>query len=580
MIYEATGSPAKTGGKSTWDLQNLRELVDKTCVVNADRIAYMVKDKKGGEYRNIKYSEFQQDVEAVGTALLARGIRGQKIGIMGENCYEWVVVYIATINSGNIAVPLDRELSLAEVKLIMSAAECDTAFYTDTSSPKFEDLNLTHRIVMSLYGSHNLPCPAVKTWEEFRKEGTELIESGNTDFADVIIDKDAPASLIFTSGTTGNPKGVMLSSFNLVSNVEMTGEVFNVNSDDRVLSLLPIHHTFESNVTLLGMLYRGGSVAFFEGLKYVNTNMKEAQPTLVLAVPLIFESIYHRIWKQAKKTNKEKALKKAIKLNRKLKNIGIDLSRRLFADIYAQLGGKVRVMLCGAAAIDPNVLKGYYDIGITFIQGYGLTEASPLATGTPISPMVYTKPGSVGPPLPRSTVRIVDPNDEGIGEIVYKGPNVMLGYYKMPEETANTLKDGWLYTGDYGFLSDDGWLYITGRKKNIIVTKTGKNIYPEELEGYLNRLDYIDESMVYGYEPDDEDETLVAVQIRPDYEQIYADFGENYSEDKIKSLIEAQIKNLNQTLPNYKWIRKIDIRETEFVKTTTKKIKRQASMNG
>lgn len=580
MIYEATGSPAKTGGKSTWDLQNLRELVDKTCVVNADRIAYMVKDKKGGEYRNIKYSEFQQDVEAVGTALLARGIRGQKIGIMGENCYEWVVVYIATINSGNIAVPLDRELSPAEVKLIMSAAECDTAFYTDTSSPKFEDLNLTHRIVMSLYGSHNLPCPAVKTWEEFRKEGTELIESGNTDFADVIIDKDAPASLIFTSGTTGNPKGVMLSSFNLVSNVEMTGEVFNVNSDDRVLSLLPIHHTFESNVTLLGMLYRGGSVAFFEGLKYVNTNMKEAQPTLVLAVPLIFESIYHRIWKQAKKTNKEKALKKAIKLNRKLKNIGIDLSRRLFADIYAQLGGKVRVMLCGAAAIDPNVLKGYYDIGITFIQGYGLTEASPLATGTPISPMVYTKPGSVGPPLPRSTVRIVDPNDEGIGEIVYKGPNVMLGYYKMPEETANTLKDGWLYTGDYGFLSDDGWLYITGRKKNIIVTKTGKNIYPEELEGYLNRLDYIDESMVYGYEPDDEDETLVAVQIRPDYEQIYADFGENYSEDKIKSLIEAQIKNLNQTLPNYKWIRKIDIRETEFVKTTTKKIKRQASMNG
>lgn len=580
MIYEATGSPAKTGGKSTWDLQNLRELVDKTCVVNADRIAYMVKDKKGGEYRNIKYSEFQQDVEAVGTALLARGIRGQKIGIMGENCYEWVVVYIATINSGNIAVPLDRELSPAEVKLIMSAAECDTAFYTDTSSPKFEDLNLTHRIVMSLYGSHNLPCPAVKTWEEFRKEGTELIESGNTDFADVIIDKDAPASLIFTSGTTGNPKGVMLSSFNLVSNVEMTGEVFNVNSDDRVLSLLPIHHTFESNVTLLGMLYRGGSVAFFEGLKYVNTNMKEAQPTLVLAVPLIFESIYHRIWKQAKKTNKEKALKKTIKLNRKLKNIGIDLSRRLFADIYAQLGGKVRVMLCGAAAIDPNVLKGYYDIGITFIQGYGLTEASPLATGTPISPMVYTKPGSVGPPLPRSTVRIVDPNDEGIGEIVYKGPNVMLGYYKMPEETANTLKDGWLYTGDYGFLSDDGWLYITGRKKNIIVTKTGKNIYPEELEGYLNRLDYIDESMVYGYEPDDEDETLVAVQIRPDYEQIYADFGENYSEDKIKSLIEAQIKNLNQTLPNYKWIRKIDIRETEFVKTTTKKIKRQASMNG
>lgn len=580
MIYEATGSPAKTGGKSTWNLQNLRELIDKTCLVNADRVAYMVKDKKGGDYRDIKYSEFQKDVEAVGTALLASGIKEQKIAIMGENCYEWLVVYIAAINSGNIAVPLDRELSSAEVQLIMNTAECDIAFYTDTSSPKFEDLDLKHRIVMSLYGSHNLPCPTVKTWSEFKKGGMELLESGNTDFANVIIDKDALASLIFTSGTTGNPKGVMLSSFNLVSNVEMTGEVFNVHADDRVLSLLPIHHTFESNVTLLGMLYRGGSVAFFEGLKYVNTNMKEARPTLILGVPLIFESIYHRIWKQAKKTNKEKALKKAIKINKNLKNIGMDLSHRLFNDIYEQLGGRVRVMLCGAAAIDPNVLKGYHDIGITFIQGYGLTEASPLVTGTPVSPMVYAKPGSVGPPLPRSTIRIVDPNEEGIGEIVYKGPNVMLGYYKMPEETASTLKNGWLYTGDYGFLSDDGWLYITGRKKNIIVTKTGKNIYPEELEGYLNRLDYIEESMVYGYEADDEDETLVAVQVRPDYEQLYADFGENYGEDKIKSLIEAQIKNMNQTLPNYKWVRKIDIRGTEFVKTTTKKIKRQASMKG
>ena len=258
---------------------------------------------------------------------------------------------------------------------------------------------------------------------------SEFLESGNTDFANVIIDKDALASLIFTSGTTGNPKGVMLSSFNLVSNVEMTGEVFNVHADDRVLSLLPIHHTFESNVTLLGMLYRGGSVAFFEGLKYVNTNMKEARPTLILGVPLIFESIYHRIWKQAKKTNKEKALKKAIKINKNLKNIGMDLSHRLFNDIYEQLGGRVRVMLCGAAAIDPNVLKGYHDIGITFIQGYGLTEASPLVTGTPVSPMVYAKPGSVGPPLPRSTIRIVDPNEEGIGEIIYKGPNVMLRWF-------------------------------------------------------------------------------------------------------------------------------------------------------
>ncbi len=298
----------------------------------------------------------------------------------------------------------------------------------------------------------------------------------------------------------------------------------------------------------------------------------------MLGVPLIFESIYSRIWKQAKKRNKDKALKRAISLNKKLNNMGIDMSKKLFKSIHEQFGGRLRVMLCGAAAIDPNVLKGFYDIGITFLQGYGLTEASPLATGTAISPMVCRKPGSAGPPLPRSTVKIVDPNEEGIGEIVYKGPNVMLGYYNMPEETAQTIRDGWLYTGDYGFLTDDGWLYITGRKKNIIVTKTGKNIYPEELEGYLNHLDFVEESMVYGYETDTDDEVLVAAQVRPDYEQIRAEHGDDYSDEQIKKLIESQIMTLNGKLPNYKWVRKIDIRETEFIKTTTKKIKRHASL--
>ncbi len=579
MIYEATGAPAKTGGGSPWNLQNLRELVENTCAAHADNVAYMVKDEKGGPYRDIKYSELERDIAAVGTALIEKGIINQKIAIMGENCYEWVVVYLASMNSGNVAMPMDRELNPDEVELIINAAECKVAFYTETSTSKFDGLDLDHRIIMSMYGSHNLPPDLTDgTWAKFKETGEKLLDAGIISFSEVAIDSHAMASLIFTSGTTGTPKGVMLSAFNIVSDVEMTGEVVNVGEDDRVLSILPIHHTFESNVTLLGMLYRGGSVAFFEGLKYVNTNMQEARPTLMLGVPLIFESIYSRIWKQAKKRNKDKALKRAISLNKKLNNMGIDMSKKLFKSIHEQFGGRLRVMLCGAAAIDPNVLKGFYDIGITFLQGYGLTEASPLATGTAISPMVCRKPGSAGPPLPRSTVKIVDPNEEGIGEIVYKGPNVMLGYYNMPEETAQTIRDGWLYTGDYGFLTDDGWLYITGRKKNIIVTKTGKNIYPEELEGYLNHLDFVEESMVYGYETDTDDEVLVAAQVRPDYEQIRAEHGDDYSDEQIKKLIESQIMTLNGKLPNYKWVRKIDIRETEFIKTTTKKIKRHASL--
>jgi long-chain acyl-CoA synthetase len=264
------------------------------------------------------------------------------------------------------------------------------------------------------------------------------------------------------------------------------------------------------------VLYRGASIAFFEGLKYINKNLAEAQATVLIGVPLIFESIYDKIWKQAEKSGKAGALKKAIKLNKTLKAMGIDASGKLFKSVHEKFGGKLRMMITGAAGIDPNVLRGFEDLGFRMLQGYGLTECSPLVSGTPDFSNTYKKAGSVGPSVDSGEIRIVDKDEDGIGEIIFKGPNVMLGYYNMPEKTAEVLKDGWFYTGDLGFLDKEGWLYITGRKKNVIVTKTGKNIYPEEVEYYINRNKYIQESLVHGLFDEETDDTQVSAQIRPD----------------------------------------------------------------
>jgi long-chain acyl-CoA synthetase len=385
-------------------------------------------------------------------------------------------------------------------------------------------------------------------------------------------------AILFTSGTTDAAKGVMLSHSNLVSCVMDTCRIVEITPEDRTLSILPIHHTFESTMGLHLVLYRGGSIAFFEGLKYINRNLEEAQATVLIGVPLIFESIYDKIWKQAEKTGKAGMLRKAIRLNKTLKAVGINASRKLFKSIHEKFGGKLRMMVCGAAAVDPNVLRGFEDFGIRMLQGYGLTECSPLVAGTPDYSNNYKKAGSVGPSVPSGEIKIIDKDEDGIGEIIFKGPNVMLGYYNMPDKTAEVLKDGWFYTGDLGFLDNEGWLYITGRKKNVIVTKTGKNIYPEEVEYYINKNKYIRESLVHESFDEENDDTQVSAQIRPDYDVIYEEFGESFGEEEVRSLIKKVISEINEKLPIYKRVRNIAVRRDEFIKTTTKKIQRHKNI--
>lgn len=561
------------------EIETLRDLIRRGAAEYKEKPAFLVKMEKGGKYYEIPYNKVQRDMDALGTKLIDLGLAGEKIAIIGENSYEWILSYFAIVNGVGTAVPLDKELSREEITNLVKTAGCKGILYSSSYEKKIGDLDLPIKLKFELYRNEDVPFDEADM-TSLLYEGRKLLFRGDRRYVDVEIDPQEVKVMLFTSGTTGTPKAVMLSHRNLVSNIMNISKIVQIRPDDRTLSILPIHHTFESTVDIMTVLYQGGSIAFFEGLKYVTKNMVEARASILVGVPLIFESIYAKLWKQAEKSGKTKALKAAVVLNRSLRKAGIDKRQKLFRAIYDNFGGRLRLIITGAAGIDPRVLRGFHDLGLEVAQGYGLTETAPIIAGTPDGEEKYRKTGSVGKVIPQGEVRIAEPDEEGIGEILYKGPNVMLGYYNMPEQTADVLdEDGWFHTGDLGFMDPAGWLYITGRKKNVIVTKTGKNIYPEELEQMVNKLPFVTECMVYGLEGmETGDGTIVAVQARPDYEAIKESFSREMDKEDIYELIKKEIAELNQKIPNYKRIRHIVIRDEEFVKTTTHKIKRQANL--
>lgn len=558
------------------EMSTLKELVDSGAQLYGDKVAFLNKKVKGGAYFEIDYRTFKKDVDAIGTRLIDLGLEGQPIAIIGENCYQWIATYFAVTNGVGTVVPLDKELSKDEIYNLIQTAECKAILYTSTYEKYFEDYKIDHKFKLEVYfDRENIESDE---WTKLVTEGQKLIDEGSRKFIDAVIDPEEVKILLFTSGTTGSAKAVMLSHRNIVSDLRSTCQIVKLHDDERALSILPIHHTFESTMGIMVPLFQGGSIAFFEGLKYVVKNLEEAKCSMLVGVPLIFESIYDKIWKQAAKTGKDKALRAAIKANKVLKALGINKTRQIFKSVYASFGGNLRFFVTGAAAIDPNVVRGFQDLGFEIVMGYGLTETAPLLTGTPDFGNRYKKAGSVGPVVPDGELDIIDKNEEGIGEIIYRGPNVMHGYYKMPEITAEVLIDGWFHTGDLGFVDEEGWLYITGRKKNIIVTKTGKNIYPEEIELQLSKIKYIEECMVYGTDGDTNDDTVVSVQVRPNYEEIYTDHGQDFDDEQVYYLIKKSISEMNQEMPNYKRVRNVIIRKEEFVKTSSKKIKRQQNI--
>ena len=558
---------------------DLKHMIESSVDLYGDNIAFHVKDKVGEPYRGITYKEAKTDMDALGTALNSMGLKGKSISIIGDNRYEWAISYLAVVCGTGIVVPLDKELGASELEQLIKEADVECIIYTKKYEKIFQDIrdrgetNLRFLISMDAEVSDE----QILSLREIIEAGKVLIENGNRDFLDAQIERDTMSIILFTSGTTGIAKGVMLSHGNIVEDLMSSPTLLEVLPTDVFFSVLPIHHTYECTCGFLMPLYRGASIAYCEGLKYIVKNLSEARPTIFLGVPLIVESLYKKIWQNAKKSGKDKTLKRVIALNKKTKKIGIDLAPIFFKQIQALFGGRMKVIICGGAAIDPEVLQGIRDFGINAVQGYGLTECAPICA---LNPDKYPKNDAAGYIPPAFDIKIHDPNPEtGIGEICAKGGNVMLGYYKNPEATAEVLRDGWFHTGDLGYLDEDRFVHITGRIKNVIITKNGKNVYPEEIENYIGKIPYVNECLVWGKDSDETGETLIFASIRADYEEVKEALGETYTDEEVAALIWKEIDVLNTQLPFFKRIKKIDIRKEEFEKTTGKKIKRFVDSN-
>jgi len=537
----------------------------------------LYKKKLGGDYLPISFQQVREDVEALGTALAGQGLSGLRIGVIGENRYEWVISYLAVANGLGVVVPLDRELPAHEIAALMERAELSALIYSSKVEQKItEALSHVEREVLLISMDSDRHRGKTLSLSELMQIGRQRIKDGDRQYIDAVVDPERMSMLLFTSGTTGLAKGVMLCHRNIASNIYNMSKYVDltVRQGQQIgLSMLPMHHTYEFTCTIMASFYQGATIAFCEGLKYIVKNMEEAEVTYMIAVPLVFENMHQKIWKQAEKSGKADKMRKAIRMIRTLSYIDKKIQKRtmrLFKEVHAALGGHVRLMVAGAAPINPSVINDFNAMGITMLQGYGMTECSPIIA---LNPDQCARASAAGLPLPGTEIRIFEPDENGIGEIICKSESVMLGYYKDPEETANVIRDGWLYTGDYGYFDKDGYVYITGRKKNVIVTKNGKNIFPEEVEYYMNQSPFIAEVVVGGEKEDETGESVVWASIYPDHETILEQKGV-LGEEELKALLKAEIDRLNEQMPFYKRVKRFRIRETEFDKTTTRKIKR------
>ncbi|HEY8500389.1 MAG TPA: AMP-binding protein [Clostridia bacterium] len=556
-------------------ITSLKDMVKQSTELFPDCSAFTLKDKDGNFY-HITFRQFQDQINALGTAFIDLGLKNAMVAVLSENRYEWCLTYLSVVNGVGVIVPLDKELPENEIASLLqrsgAKAVITSADYLDSLMIIKNNLpSLKYVISMDNKEDEN----GVLSIQKLIDRGQQLIGEGNRDYIDAEIDPEIINMLIFTSGTTDTSKGVMLSHKNICHDIMAVSQLIYADHRDSILSILPLHHTYECTAGFLTILYLGISIGFCEGLRHISKNIQEYKPTLLMSVPLILESVYEKIVKKAKKEHSYKKLKFGLFIAPLLKNLGIDIRRKLFHEVHESLGGNLRIIISGAAALNPKVSKALRAMGFNLLQGYGLTECSPIVS---VNRLELYKDGSVGFPLAGVEVKIDNPGKDKIGEILVKGDNVMLGYYKNKEATDDVLKDGWLYTGDFGYIDKDGFLFITGRKKNVIVTKNGKNIYPEDIELYLNRSEYIKESLVYGIDSEDGEETIVCAQIVPNMEVIIEQFGCAPEKEELEKIIKNEVKKVNKKLSNYKKIKHFDIREEEFEKTTTKKIKRYVEL--
>ena len=552
--------------------KDLKEMLKKTGEKYGDLPAYIFRTEEEGKFRHITHKEFRNDINALGTKLIDMGLKDKRIAVISENRYEWGVDYLGVVTGVGIIVPLDRALPGNEIENLILRSEVEAIFYSSKYDETMNRLkaqkntNVKYFISMDLEKEEN----GVYSQKELIEQGKKLLEEGNTEFLNTEIDAEKMSIMLFTSGTTATSKAVMLSHKNICTNLKDITSVIKVNTEDRFLSFLPLHHTFECTVGFLYPVSTGGAIAFCDGIRHIAENIKEYKITAMISVPILFESMYKKVMKGIEKKGKLDKVKKGIKISNFLLKLGIDIRRKLFKEIHDNLGGKVRLFVAGGAALDPEAEKGFNELGFTMYQGYGLTETSPVVAAEDDK---YRRLGSIGKAFPSLEVKIDEPDEDGIGELMVKGDTVMLGYYNNEEATKESIEeDGWFHTGDLAKIDKDGYIFISGRKKFVIVLKNGKNIFPEEIEFLVNKIEGIKESFVYG-RPEDDGDYKICAKIVYDKEQMKELYNlEN--EEEIKDFIWKEIKKVNKTMPAYKYIRDITITDKELIKTTTQKIKR------
>lgn len=548
----------------------------------ANEVGFLEKRPGHKEFRNITYKEFGEDVIALGTALVEKlGLEGERIAVIGENSYEWAVSYFSVACGAGIVVPIDKELPSNEIENLVRRSEAKAIFYSPRKREVIEEVKKTDtnlKYFIELYPTEDKTPVNI---DEENHTIDELIECGkgmdSKRYLDIKIDPEEFRILLFTSGTTQEAKGVMLTNRNIMSNLHAAIKIVHLYDGDRFFSVLPLHHSYESSIGMMIPIYNGLSIAYAGGLKSIANDLKETKPTIMLVVPALIENLVKKINREIDKKGKTKLVDYVIKATNMLGSLGWKMKKELLKDVHAALGGRVRLVVSAAAPIDPAIGKRIEDFGILFVQGYGLTETSPLAA---LVPFDNRKVASVGIAASCCEIKINEPNEEGIGEVFIKGENVTQGYYKNKEETEKAITDGWFHSGDLGYFDKDGFLYLTGRSKNLIITGNGKNVYPEEIETLINKIGYVNESMVYAKpDPKDKNEQIIAVKVTLDEAYLEEKFGDNIpSDDELHELIWQEIKEINHTLVPYKWVKELEIKKEDFVKTTTMKIKRYEEM--
>lgn len=549
---------------------NLKELIHYTVTKHKDNVAFRLKNKIDGKvvYKDISYEQFGNDISYLGTAIYSLDLQGKRIAVIGPNSYDWVISYFATLNSGSIVVPLDKGLPPQEIESLLQRSYADAVIF----AKEYEN-NMKEIMDKQSTKVKHFICMEKSDIEEFKNlqvllsMGKSLMDNGDTRFENSEIDNTGMSIILFTSGTTSISKAVMLSHENIVSNVYAISSMIKMYETDVHMAFLPFHHCFGS-IAVIFLLYSGSLNVFCDGLKYIQKNLQEYKVSVFICVPLLIEAMYKKIMHEVEKQGKTSLIKNGRKISNVLLKCKIDIRRKLFKQILDNLGGNLRLVVSGAAAIDKEVAKTFNDFGILTLQGYGLTETAPILSAENHKNIQY---GSIGLPMCNVELDIFEPNSEGIGEIIAKGPNVMLGYYENEEATNEVLIDGWFHTGDLGYKDKKGFYFITGRKKNVVVLKNGKNVYPEEIEILINNLPYVAESMVFGLPKDDD--LLLSAKIVYNKEYVDSNYP-NISDKDLKDMIWKDIKEINSTLTTYKYIKNIIVTDEPMIKTTTSKVKR------